>query len=307
MKVLVTGATGFVGLNVVHGLDSDEFDLVALLRPGTTDRRLPDDVDTVDGDVRDPESLRSPLEAVDAVVHLAAAVYPGQDMTGVNVEGTRNLFEAADEAGVSRVIFTSTIGAHPDVPIDAESAYQTSKAQAEEQLTESEYGFEYTILYPTYVLGQRDYRLTRYEMVRPVAANRILVPPLYTYDDYNIVHVDDVVGTIEYALQSGGRQRYIISGPNVDSVRVLRAVANSLDGACRVVSVPYRLTKYGIVPVINVLYRAGISPVQGSSFADRGDFGTLEPELTERAPVEQRGWKSAIDDTLAWYRRVGVV
>ncbi|MDZ7745948.1 MAG: hypothetical protein U5K28_05330 [Halobacteriales archaeon] len=55
-------------------------------------------------------------------------------------------------------------------------------------------------IYPTYIFGPRDYRLTRYEHVRPIAANRVLVPPLYTDAKYNIVHVDDVVASIVHCL-----------------------------------------------------------------------------------------------------------
>jgi dihydroflavonol-4-reductase len=307
MRVLVTGATGFVGLNVVHSLVDGEYEPVALLRPGTSERRLPNGVETVAGDIRDPDSLPSALAGVDSVVHLAAAVYPGQDMAGINVEGTENLLEAADEAGVENVVFASTIGAHPEVPINPDSTYQTSKASAEELFVDGEFGFEYSIVYPTYILGQRDYRLARYDMFRPVAANRVLVPPLYTYDDYNIVHVDDVVGTVEHALTVGGQRRYLVSGPNVDSVEVMRTVADSVGGDCRVVNVPYPLTKYGIVPTIDFLHRLGVSPVGGSGFAERGDFGTLRNGLTERAPVEQRGWRAAVDDTAAWYREVGLL
>lgn len=307
MRVLVTGATGFIGINLLHALADTKYDCVALLRPGTSGRRLPDGIETVGGDIRNAESLPPVLEGIDAVVHLAAAVYPGQDMSGINVDGTATLLEAADEAGVERVVFASTIGAHPEVPVDPDSAYQTSKVRAEELLTEGDYGFEHAIVYPTYVLGQRDYRLARYDMFRPVAANRVLVPPLYTYDEYNIVHIDDVVGTIGHALTADGERRYIVSGPNIDSVGVMRAVSDAVGGRCRVVNVPYPLTKYGIVPAIDTLHRLGVSPVGGAGFAERGDFGTLRSGLTERAPVEQRGWKAAIDDTAAWYRRVGVL
>lgn len=307
MRVLVTGATGFVGVNFLAAVGAAH-DVAALVRPGAPTDRLPEDVDVVAGDILDPESLPAALEGADAVVHLAASVYPNPEMRTINVEGSRHLFEAADAAGVDRVVFASTIGAHPEVPTDTDSVYQTSKVEAEALLADGDYGFAHSVVYPTYILGPRDYRLTRYDLFQRVAGNRVLVPPLYTYDDYNIVHVDDVTGTLRYAIESDtGDARHLVSGPNVGTIEVLRTVADALGGSCRVVNVPYPLAKYGVVPVINFLHRRGVSPVRGDGFVVRGDFGTLRADLTEQAPVTQRGWAAALEDTADWYRSVGLL
>lgn len=306
MRVLVTGATGYVGLNLVHSLVADH-DVVALVRPGTTTDRLPGAVETVEGDVTDPDSLPPALAGVEGLVHLAAAVPPSEEMMAVNVDGTRALLDAADEAGVERVVFASTIGAHPDVPTDPSSQYQFSKVRAENLFLEGDRSFAFSILYPTYILGPRDYRLARYELFRRVDANRVLVPPLYTYDEYNLVHVDDVVDSVAYCLTRDADRRYVVSGPNLTNMEVLRTVADVVGGTCRVVDVPYRLTKYVVVPALDALHRRGVSPVGGSGFLERSDYGTLRPELTERAPVDQRSWRSALADTADWYREVGLL
>ena len=303
MTVLVTGATGFLGLNLLASLDRDA---VAMVRPGSPTSRLPSDVDTVEADLSDPDSLPAALAGVDSVVHLAAAVYDTTQMAGTNVTGTERLVEAAADAGVSRFVFTSTVGAHPEVPADAESAYEQSKVAAEELLFGRDHPFEVSAVYPTYILGPRDYRLTRYEHVRPIATNRLLVPPLYTVDRYNVVHVDDVVGTIAHCLD-GAPGRHLVTGPNLSNGQVLNALARHTPGACTVVNVPYGVIRWGVKPAMDLLYRAGISPVPGEGFLERGDYGTVPERLTEQAPVSQRSWQAAIADTVEWYDSVGLL
>ncbi|WP_114576078.1 NAD-dependent epimerase/dehydratase family protein [Saliphagus sp. LR7] len=307
MRTLVTGATGFVGINLIHRLAESDREPIALLRPGADRRRLPEGVEVVRGDILDPDSLEGALSGIDAVVHLAASVYPHPEMTRINVEGTENLLEAAADADVERVVFASTIGAHPEVPTDLDSVYQRSKVRADRLFADGEWPFEHTILYPTYILGPRDYRLTRYDLFQRADSNRLLVPPLYTYDEYNIVHVGDVVGTIGAALAGRTDRREIVSGPNLTNMEVLRFVARAVDTPCRVVDVPYPLTKYGVVPAIDAAHRLGVSPVGGSGFAERSDYGTLRADLTEQSPVARRGWRAAIADTAAWYREVGLL
>lgn len=313
MRVLVTGATGFVGVNYLHEHADDGHEYVALVRPGGPTDRLPESVETVRGDVLDSDSLADALAECDAVCHLAAAVYPQADMTRLNVEGTENLIAAADAAGVERVVFTSTIAAHPGSKAAPTTTYQTSKAEADRRFFEADHGFEYAVVYPTYVVGPRDYRLTRYEHFRPVASNRVLVPPLYAYADYNIVHVADVADALAFCLDGDGvsadGERHVVSGENVGHVAVLRAIADSLGGDCRVVDVPYPLAKYAVAPAIDLAHRWGVSPVGGSGFVEREDYGTVHESFAERIPTgaAPRHWTTALADTADWYREVGVL
>jgi len=306
VSVLVTGATGFIGLNLLAGLTESDHEPVAMVRPSSSTARLPDGVETVEGDLSDPTSLSAAMDGVDSVVHLAAAVYDTGQMAGTNVAGTERLVEAATDADVARFVFISTIGAHPEVPADADSPYQQSKVASEELLFGREHPFDVSAIYPTYIFGPRDYRLTRYEHVRPIATNRVLVPPLYTDARYNVVHVDDVVGTIAHCLD-GASGRHLVTGPNLTNKQFLTTIAHHTPGGCRVVSVPYAAIKWGVKPAMDLLHRVGISPVPGAGFAEQEDFGTVREALTERAPVRQRSWQAAIGDTVAWYEQVGLL
>ncbi len=307
MRVLVTGATGFIGLNLLATLGETDHEPVAMVRPASSTARLPDDVETVEADLSDDGSVTAALADVDGVVHLAAAVYDAASMAATNTAGTERLVEAAADAGIDRFVFLSTIGAHPEVPADAGSTYQQSKVASEELLFGRDHPFEVAAIYPTYIFGPRDYRLTRYEHIRPIAANRVLVPPLYTDAKYNIVHVDDVVGTVARCLDGDATGRQLVTGPNLTNRQVLTAIARHAPGNCRVVTVPYGAIRWGVKPAMDLLYRIGISPVPGEGFLERGDFGTVKPALTGRAPVDQRPWEAAISETIEWYDTVGLL
>lgn len=142
MRVLATGASGFLGRAVVRALQDAGHQVRTLQRrpsgvPGTEDRL---------GSVTDPDATASAVAGVDAVVHLAAKVSlagdPGE-FHAVNVEGTRTLLDAAAAAGVSRIVHVSSpsvahaghalagVGAEPADPVGARGEYARTKAEAE--------------------------------------------------------------------------------------------------------------------------------------------------------------------------------
>ncbi|RPI18677.1 MAG: NAD-dependent epimerase/dehydratase family protein, partial [Acidobacteriales bacterium] len=109
---LVTGATGFVGWHVARLLVERGRPVRALARPGSKTRDL--EAETVVGDLRDSDSLRRAVAGCDTVFHVAADYRlwapDSQEMYRSNVDGTRNLLEAARLEGVERLVYTSTVG-----------------------------------------------------------------------------------------------------------------------------------------------------------------------------------------------------
>src|SRR5208283_1402029 len=114
MKCFVTGATGFLGSHVARQLLAKGADLRLLVRATSRTDNIADlPVERVLGDLRDPESLKKGMAGCEFVFHVAADyrlwARHGQELYDSNVEGTRNILQAARETGVRRVIYTSSV------------------------------------------------------------------------------------------------------------------------------------------------------------------------------------------------------
>jgi dihydroflavonol-4-reductase len=120
MKYFVTGGTGFIGTNVVKQLIEEGHDVIATTRSRANASHLPDEVEVVEADITDKESLREPMTAVDGVFHMAAWFYIGpgprnrEKAERINVEGTRNVLELIDELDIPKGVYTSTIAVFGD-------------------------------------------------------------------------------------------------------------------------------------------------------------------------------------------------
>ena len=202
--ILVTGATGFVGRRVVERLSSSRQNVRALTR-GDGAAMLPWGVKIAVGDVLDPKSLTSAMQGVDAVVHLVAVIREFGDRTfqRVNYEGTKNVLEAANKAGVGRVVCVSTVGStsDPDVP------YLYSRWMAEEEISRSD--LDYTVVRFTIGFGEGDEFLNRLAAIvkmsplAPVVGDGTSV--------FQPISVDDVARCV---VESIGR--YDLEGKTVD-------------------------------------------------------------------------------------------
>src|ERR1700747_2309979 len=115
MRCFVTGASGFIGANLVHELVQRGHEVKALLRPKADLRGLNEvEFERVEGDVSDRGILKSAIEGSDWCFHVAASYHlwlrDYRPMYAANVDGTRNVLEAAGAAGCSRIVYTSTVG-----------------------------------------------------------------------------------------------------------------------------------------------------------------------------------------------------
>ena len=244
MRSLVTGATGFVGSAVVRRLLREDHHVRALVRAGADRRNLQGlEVEVVEGDLTDAASLARICDGCDALFHLAAdyrlwAPRP-QELYRTNVEGTRALLDAAQRAGVPRVIYTSsvaTLGIPKDgtpgtetTPVslgDMVGHYKRSKFLAEQVAAGfAAQGVPVVIVNPSTPIGPRDIKPTPTgRLVRDAMAGHM---PAYVDTGLNVVHVDDVADGHWLAFKHGVvGERYILGGADLSLRELLFEIAD---------------------------------------------------------------------------------
>lgn len=243
MKIFLTGATGFVGHHVARALAAEGADLRLLVRKTSNLGNLEGiPGDTHVGDLARADSYAPALTGCDAVVHVAADyrlwIRDPQTMYRANVDGTRDLLQAARKAGVRRVVYTSSVATmhfrsdgivvNEDTPVsldDMVGHYKRSKFMAEQQaIAAAKDGQQVMILNPTTPIGPND--------AKPTPTGRIFVDflnrkfPAYVDTGLNLVDVCEVARMHVVALTQGtpGR-RYILGGENLTLKQILDKMA----------------------------------------------------------------------------------
>lgn len=244
MTTLVTGASGFIGSAVVRGLIASGHDVRVLLRPQSERRNLEGlSLDIVIGDLTDRASLARAATGCEALFHVAADyriwVPDPAPIYRTNVEGTRGLMLAAAEAGVQRIVYTSSVAtlglsvngtpADESTPVALEDMighYKRSKFLAEQEVLRlvQEYRLPAVIVNPSAPIGPRD--------IRPTPTGRLILDaatgrmPAYVDTGLNLVHVDDVAAGHLLAFERGRiGERYVLGGENMTLAQILGAVA----------------------------------------------------------------------------------
>jgi len=245
--ILVTGATGHIGNVLVRNLTKSGAQVRALVFPGddlTPIRGL--NVDTVEGDILDYDSLLRAMTGVQDVYHLAGiiSIMPGKNegVQKVNVHGTQNVIKTARQAGIRRLVYTSSIHAlhrapHgitidesiPFDPIHAVSAYDQSKAYASLAVMEAaRQDLDAVVVCPTGVIGPYDFR--RSEMGQVILDAMQKKPQFIVEGAYDFVDVRDIAQGLIMAHKQGQRgESYILSGEQI-TVSALVTMVQKISG-----------------------------------------------------------------------------
>jgi dihydroflavonol-4-reductase len=333
MTTLVTGATGFVGGNLTRALADRDEKVRVLVRSTSNDLAIQDvKAARVIGDLLAPESLRQAVSGCETVYHCAAnySFWSRQhdDIYQTNVQGTRNLLDAARAAGVRKVVFTSSVstiglphaGGDPDGPLGDETMppepshligrYKQSKFQAEQlALSNNDDDLQVVVVNPCAPVGPWDVKPTPTgRMVLDFLRGRI---PAYVDTGMNLVDVEDVAAGHLLAMEKGEPgQRYLLGNRNVSLKEVFAMLEEATGLAGPKWRAPYWLVKSaGYLDQWvegGLLHREPKIPLEGVRVSQTPMYVSCRKAVTElgqpQSPVED-----ALAKSIKWFEEYGYV
>lgn len=327
MKVFVTGATGFIGASIVRELLKDGCHVRVLARPGSDRRNLNGlDVEVCEGDLRAPESLDGVIKGCEVLYHAAADyrlwTHTPAAMYAANVDGTRHILEAAFKHGLSRVIYTSSVGTlgNPGdgtpgtetTPVgfsDMVGHYKKSKFLAEREAEKFlARGLPLVIVNPSTPVGPLDLKPTPTGKIIVDFLNRAM--PAYLDTGLNIIDVEDCArGHILAARHGRIGEKYILGNENM----TLRQIFEMLE---TVTGLPAPKVRLPYTPILMAAYvnealsrltgREPLIPLAGVQMARKFmyfDSSKAEKELG----LPRRPAAEALGRAVDWFRANGYV
>ena len=326
MKSLVTGANGFVGSAVARCLLNAGHEVRCLVRPGSDLRnlyKLP--VELSEGDLRSVPSLKRAVSGCDNLFHVAADyrlwVPNPETMYDINVKGTEALILAAAEAGMRRMIYTSsvaTLGANqsdtpanentPSTLMSMTGHYKRSKFMAEQvvrQMTD-EHKLPVVIVNPSTPIGPRD--------IKPTPTGRIVVDtlcgrmPAYVNTGLNIAHADDIAHghLLAYAKGIPG-ERYILGGENMTLLQILQTIDEISGKRTKRFNLPVKV----VLPAAWLMEKmAMVTRVEPRATMDSVRMAEKKMFYSSEKAVRELGYQyrpatEALEDAMNWFQTNG--
>jgi len=324
MKAFVTGGTGFIGGHLIKRLLDDGFEVKALARNAEKAKALSaQGVEIVMGDMKERESFHGALSGCGVLFHLgnvASWWLPDKsDFIKINVEGTRNIMEEALEAGVKKIVFTSSLAAirQPKGQMstedlehrgDFESRYARSKYLAEKEILKlyRDSILPVVILNPGVVIGPGDLKTFGRMLIEYVERKLKFIPFPDTF--VPLVYIDDVIEAHVMAFQHGRNgERYIIVGDNITiagAFKVIEEITGVLPPRKTISPLMLKFIAWFMELKANI---TGVKPKLARDAVramDVGAMGSNEKSKRELS-LAYTPLKAALEKTLEWYRAEG--
>jgi dihydroflavonol-4-reductase len=331
VRILVTGATGFIGSRLCHALAGAGHQVRALHRAQSSLRVLSDiPVELAQADIQDPQSLDACIEGEDAVIHCAgelgprASRLPPEAIIASHVLGTRNMLQASLRRGVKRFVYTSSSAALgvPSLQPSAETTplmteshrwncdsrlwpYGYAKHMAEQEVHNAvNDGLDAVIVNPSVVIGAGDIHQASNAFIVFMALRGL---PIAVHGGVNVVHIDDVLQGHLAALERGRiGQRYILGGENLSIPRLLVLTAEIVHRRPPRWTIPNWVVNRAS-PILDVLSRLLGLPIPGTllRLAGRYFFYDVSKARDELGLALPKPYHKAAAESAAWYAENG--
>ena len=245
-KILVTGATGFLGTNITLLLIEAGYSVRTFGLPGSTTKYIKNPkIENIEGDITDPQSVEKAVVGIDAIIHVAGDTSfwkkNFERQRRINVDGVRNVMESAKKNGIAKVVHTSTVdtfGYSPNGPIDESWSdynyegwgynYADTKRQGEKLvLNYVADGLDVSIINPGSMIGPFDHTLQFGRLFMDIRDKKVPgIPP----GGAPWAHVEEVAKAHINALERGKMgEKYICGGLNESYSTVFKEIANSIN------------------------------------------------------------------------------
>jgi len=326
MKCFVTGATGFLGSHVARQLHSKGADLRLLVRRSSrTDNIAELPAERVVGDLRELESLKRGMAGCEFVFHVAADyrlwAVNGQELYQSNVDGTRNILQAARDSSVRRVVYTSSVATmgfgnngrltDENAPVGLSNMigdYKRSKFMAEQLVLDAARGGQDVVMVnPTTPIGERD--------IKPTPTGQIVVDflkrkfPAYVDTGLNLVDVKDCAeGHLLAVEKAMPGERYILGGENLTLKQILDKLAAITGLPSPSLRLPYAVAY--ATGVVDTLVTGRMMKREPRVTLDSVRMGRKKMFVTSAKAERELGWSpgpvdGALQRAVEWFRAHG--
>ena len=322
MKSLVSGAAGFIGSSVVRAILEDGDEVRAMVYPGEVLKNIEDlDLEVIEGDMMDRASVDRAMYGCERVYQLAAVFaywHPqGRDyIVRTNEEGTRNVLAAARDAGVSRVVYASSVACvsfrkgglateddYPEPHEYRRMPYRESKIRSEKVAVEFfGKGLPVVIVNPTAPIGVRD--------IRPTPTGRTILDflkgKMFAYVDagLNFIDVEDVAGAFVTAMHRGRPgERYILGNVNTnlkDYFELIAEITGMDPPRWRMPKTPLRVMAEINEAVSNLTGKEPMAAVEAAIHTTEDEYVSCEKAVRELS-LKQEDIRVAIRKAVMWY------
>lgn len=306
-KVIITGASGFVGKDLLKFLDLNLYEISVITRDKQKlENKFDSSVRIVEADLMDVSSLKKAFENQDVLINLAAEVRNHDLLEKTNVQGTKNLIEAIQHARINKVIHLSSVGVvgkpysniaikiNEDVEPTPQNEYERTKNISEQLLNEAAVSnaFDLVVLRPTNVFGENHPFNALLNLMQTVENGNPLITTKGAKVNY--VYVSDVSASIISALENKTKNGIYNVGYSMDLNEFYSVIMNAMKLKIRIFSVPSILTSF--------TYKLGVKKLQ--SISNRLEYSDNQLRENFSYPF---GIEMGIKNTVEHYKKQGVL